>query len=95
MKLTRRGKLGLNNPKWTRRLSSSTKNSTYKRRSDSVSTVKKSQASIVAACWRRNCRQLGPDRRRPGPSWLASRMRLTVVDETRRPSFSSSPAMRG
>ena len=27
-----------------------------------VSTVKKSQASIVAACWRRNCRQLGPAR---------------------------------
>jgi hypothetical protein len=24
--------------------------------------VKKSQASTLAACWRRNCRQLGPER---------------------------------
>jgi len=57
--------------------------------------VKKSQASMLAACWRRNSRQLGPERLGAGPGRLASRMRLTVLGETRRPSFSSSPAIRG
>jgi hypothetical protein len=33
-------------------------NSTYTRRRRIVSTVKKSQARIPAACWRRNARQL-------------------------------------
>jgi hypothetical protein len=32
------------------------KNSTYSRRSQIVSTVKKSQARMPAACWRRNAR---------------------------------------
>jgi hypothetical protein len=36
--------------RWTRRVSSSMKNSTYSRRSEIVSTVKKSQATIPAAC---------------------------------------------
>ena len=44
--------------RWTRRVSSSMKNSTYSRRSEMVSTVKKSQATIPAACWRRNARQV-------------------------------------
>jgi hypothetical protein len=35
-------------------VSSSMKNNTYSRRSQTVSTVKKSQARIPAACWRRN-----------------------------------------
>jgi hypothetical protein len=43
------------------------KKSTYTRRSVIVSTVKKSQASTLAACWRRNCRQLGPERLGAGP----------------------------
>ena len=34
------------------------KNSTYSRRSQMVSTVKKSQARMPAACWRRNARQV-------------------------------------
>jgi drug/metabolite transporter (DMT)-like permease len=34
------------------------KNGTYSRRSQTVSTVKKSQAMIPAACWRRNARQV-------------------------------------
>jgi hypothetical protein len=36
--------------RWTRRVRSSMKNSTYSRRSQMVSTVKKSQATIPAAC---------------------------------------------
>jgi hypothetical protein len=34
------------------------KNSTYNRRSQIVSTVKKSHAMIPSACWRRNARQV-------------------------------------
>jgi ribosomal protein L44E len=46
------------------------KTSTYSRRSKTVSTVRKSQASVVAACWRRNERQSSghagvPAERRP------------------------------
>ena len=43
---------------WTRRVASSMKNSTSSRRSQMVSTVKKSQARMPAACWRRNARQV-------------------------------------
>ncbi len=50
---------------------------------------------MLAACWRRNCRQLGPVRLGAGPEPAASRMRLTVLGDTRRPSFSNSPAIRG
>ena len=41
--------------------------------------MKKSQASMLAACWRRNSRQLGPERLGAGPSRLASRIRLIVL----------------
>jgi hypothetical protein len=44
--------------KRTRRVSSSLKNSTYSRCSQTVSTVKQSQATIRAACWRRNTRHV-------------------------------------
>src|SRR5262249_43290607 len=54
-----------------------------------------SQASMLAACWRRNCRQLGPERLGAGPRPLPSKIRLTVLGDTRRPSLSSSPAMQG
>ncbi len=40
--------------RWTRRLPSSMKKSTYRRPSQSVSTVKKSHAIIDCACARRN-----------------------------------------
>src|SRR4029453_2312813 len=43
---------------WTRRVASPMKNSTSSRRSQMVSTVKKSQARMPAACWRRNARQV-------------------------------------
>src|SRR5262249_48081879 len=54
-----------------------------------------SQGSMLAACWRRNCRQLGPERLGAGPRPLPSKIRLTVLGDTRRPSLSSSPAIRG
>ena len=77
--------------RWTRRVSSSMKNSTYSRRSQTVSTVKKSQATIPAACWRRNARQVVVARRGAGSSpWRRSVVRIAVA-ETRTPSRSSSP----
>jgi hypothetical protein len=54
--------------RWTRRVSSSMKNSTYSRRSHTVSAVKKSQATISAAWWRRNARQVVVVRRGAGSS---------------------------
>ena len=60
-----------------------------------VSTVKKSQASMLDACWRRNCCQLRPMRRGAGPRLAASSNRRKVLEETRKPSFWSSPAIRG
>src|SRR5665647_3799750 len=53
----------------TLRVPIETKNNTYSRRSQTVSTVKKSHASTVSACSRRNERQLGPAPERAGPSW--------------------------
>src|SRR5205807_535552 len=41
--------------RWTRRWSSSITNGTYRRVSPTVSTVRKSQARVPAACARRNC----------------------------------------
>jgi hypothetical protein len=53
-------------PKWTRRLPSSVKKSTYKRRSQTVSTVRKSQAMIADACACGNRDQLSAARRGAG-----------------------------
>jgi hypothetical protein len=44
------------------------KNSTYSRRSQTVSTVKKSHATIPVACWRKNHRQDLAARRGAGSS---------------------------
>jgi hypothetical protein len=44
------------------------KDSTYSRRSEMVSTVKKSQATISAACWCRNAREVVVVRRGTGSS---------------------------
>ena len=71
------------------------KNGTWKRRSEILSTVKKSQAIMLADCWRRKSRQLGPERRGGGVSPAPSSSRRTVLGETRMPSFNSSPAIRG
>jgi hypothetical protein len=54
--------------RWTRRVSSSMKNNTYSRLSQTVSTVKKSQARIAAACWRRNACHVLAVRRGAGSS---------------------------
>jgi hypothetical protein len=54
--------------RWTRRVSSSMKNSTYSRRNQMASTVKQSHATIPAACWRRNARQVVAIRRGAGSS---------------------------
>src|SRR6266511_525116 len=77
-----------------RRLPSSMKKSTYNRCSETVSTVKKSTASMLAACARRNARQERPERSPAGPSpaWRSSLR--TVVAETSIPSPRSSPTMR-
>jgi hypothetical protein len=56
-----------------------------------VSTVKKSQASIWAACWRTNSRQLvWPRRRGGGMPWLR-RILATCIWEIGKPSLSASP----
>jgi hypothetical protein len=44
--------------RWTRRVASSMKNSTSSRRSQIVSTVRKSQATMPSGCWRRNARHV-------------------------------------
>jgi hypothetical protein len=50
---------------------------------------------MLAACWRRKSRQAGPERRGAGSRPAASSSRRTVLGDTRRPSFSSSRAIRG
>jgi hypothetical protein len=86
--------LGVIPAKWTRRVSSSMKNSTYSRCSQTVSTVKKSQAMIPAACWRRNVRHMLVVLRGAGSSlWRRSVERIAVA-ETRTPRCNSSPWMR-
>jgi hypothetical protein len=70
------------------------KNSTYKRRSQIVSTVKKSHAMIPMACWRRNARQVVATRRGAGSSSRRRRMVRMVVAETWTPRRWSSPLMR-
>jgi hypothetical protein len=63
-------------------------------RSQMVSTVKKSQATIPAACWRRNACQVVEARRGAGSSpWRRSVVRIAVA-ETCMPSCWSSPWMR-
>jgi hypothetical protein len=80
--------------KWTRLLPSSMKKRTYRRRRATVSTVKKSQASRLAAWRRRNAGQLTAPRRGAGSSPAAASRRRTVLGEIRKPSLSSSPAIR-
>jgi hypothetical protein len=56
-----------------------------------LSTVKKSQATMLAACSRTNSRQFGPVRRGAGPSLARASRRRTLVGETRKPNLPSSP----
>jgi hypothetical protein len=62
-------------------VSSSIKNNTYSRRSQMVSTVKKSQARIPAACSRRNARQFVLARHGAGSSpWRRRVVRIAVAE---------------
>jgi hypothetical protein len=63
-------------------------------RKNTLSTVKKSQATMLAACARKNSRQLGPARRGAGSSLARARSRRMLVGETRKPIFRSSPQIR-
>src|SRR6266511_3036255 len=78
----------------TRRDPCSTKNSTYKVRSQAVSTVKKSHATIPCACARRNAPHDVPRRRGAGPKPERLRIDLIVVAPTGMPSLHSSPWIR-
>ena len=70
-------------PRCTRRVACSTKISTYSRRRNTVSTQKKSQATMPLAWAARNCDQVGPDRR--GAGLIPCRWRIihTVEAATR------------
>ena len=78
----------------TLRVPIETKNNTYSRRSQTVSTVKKSHASTVSACSRRNERQLGPARSGVGGIPARASTFRTSVAETLIPSLRSSPTIR-
>jgi hypothetical protein len=70
------------------------KTSTYSRRSKTVSTVRKSQASVVAPCWRRKERQSAWPRCGAGGMPALLRTLRTNVAETSIPSLRSSPTIR-
>jgi hypothetical protein len=78
----------------TRRDPRSIQNSTYRVRSETVSTVKKSHAPIPLACARRNSAHDRPCRQGAGPRPERRRIDLTVVAPTRIPSLRSSPWIR-
>jgi hypothetical protein len=73
-------------PKWTRRFASSMKNSTYKRRSQTVSTLRKSQATIADACARGNSDQLNAARRGAGSIPCRRKIDHTVLGASVIPS---------
>src|ERR687887_2682031 len=78
----------------TRRRLSSMKKSTCRRRSQSVSTVKKSHSTIPAACWRKNSRQLTLARLGAGSMpWRRSTFQ-TLLADSEIPSPTSSPWIR-
>jgi hypothetical protein len=70
------------------------KKSTYKRRSQTVSTVRKSQAMIEDASTRGNWDQLSSARRGAGSIWRRRRMAQTVLGAIVMPSPTSAPWMR-
>src|SRR5215510_16601872 len=65
-----------------------------RRWSQTVSTVKKSTASIVRACVRTNSRHVNPPRLPAGPSPVPRSTLRTVVADTAMPSPFSSPTIR-
>ena len=77
-----------------RRLLIERKTSTYSRRSQTVSTLKKSQARIVSPCARKNERQLSRSRCGAGGTPAAASTVRTSVADTLMPSLRSSPTIR-
>jgi hypothetical protein len=90
------GGLAVTPARRTRRWCSWMKNSTYSRCTNSVSTVRKSQARMPAAWRRRNDRQVVDVAARRGAGWrpLARRTLAMVLAEIRQPRPSSSPRLR-
>jgi hypothetical protein len=80
--------------RWTRRVSISMKNNTERRRKSIVSTVKKSHASIVVACARRNSAQVAPVRLGVGSMPCRRRIAQTLEQASRTLMVASSPWMR-
>jgi hypothetical protein len=78
----------------TRRPPIEMKTSTYRRRSQTVSTVKKSQARIDSPCARRKLRHDSRSRRGAGGNPALARMFRTEVAETATLSLRSSPTIR-
>jgi hypothetical protein len=66
----------------------------YSRRSQTVSTVRKSQATIADPCARRNCDQLSSARRGAGSIPRRRRIAQIVLGASAIPSPTSSPWMR-
>jgi hypothetical protein len=56
--------------------------------------VKKSHATMLEACWAKNCRHVVPPRRGAGPKPRRASSFLIAVADTLIPSFRSSPWMR-
>jgi hypothetical protein len=70
------------------------KNRTYIRVSETVSTVKKSQARTPETWERRNSAQVGPPRLGAGPKLWRRRILRPEVTDTRVPSLAHSPQIR-
>lgn len=75
-------------------VSNSMNTSTCRRRSNTVSTLKKSHAMIPLAWERRNSAQLGPERRGAGSSPWRLRIDHTVDAPRVMPMVTSSPWIR-
>lgn len=77
----------------TRRVEISMTTLQFRRRSNAVSTWKKSTARIPEGWLRRNCAQVGPERRGAGAIPALFRIAHTVEAPTGRPARPSSPAI--
>ena len=80
--------------RYNRRVANSMNTSAYNRRNSTVSTLKKSQATIPLAWARRNALHVSDDRR--GAGWMPACCKIdqTVLAAIRIPSPASSPRTR-
>ena len=81
-------------PRCIRRVPCSINTRTYSLFSSTLSTCRKSTATITAACAWRNCRHVGPARRGAGSMPAARRISHTVDGAIVTPSLASSPWVR-